>query len=161
MRSPLLVYLYIFVVVRTYIYTYIYIYMYIYIYIYTYIPTRRLRPGNSTKTAMEPPPRARSRPVGVSFEGAQLDQDRYGASPRARSRPVLDFGSFSRPRPPWLNRDRRLDRHAIVIMLIYIYTYIHTDNKGELRPGNSTNSCSVKTGRPRPTSLIVLDQDRY
>ena len=153
MRSPLLVYLYIHICrcVR----------VYIYIYIYTYIPTRRLRPGNSTKTAIEPPPHARSRPVGVSFDGAQLDQHRYGASPRARSRPVLEFGSFSQPRPPWLNRDRRLDRHAIVIMLIYIYTYIHTDNKGELRPGNSTNSCSVKTGRTRPPSLIVLDQDRY
>ena len=56
-----------------------------------------------------------------------LDQDRYGASPRARSRPVLDFGSFSRTKPPWLNRDRSLDRHVIVIMLRYIHTSIHTN----------------------------------
>jgi hypothetical protein len=134
----------------------------VYIYMYIYIHTdKKASNWQLDQDCYGAPHRARSRPVGVSFDRAQLDQDRYGASPRARSRPVLDFGSFSRPRPPWLNRDRRLVRHAIVIMLRYIYTYIHTDNKGELRPGNSTNLCSVKTERPRPPSLIVLNQDRY
>jgi hypothetical protein len=99
----------------------------VYIYMYIYIHTdKKASNWQLDQDCYGAPHRARSRPVGVSFDRAQLDQDRYGASPRARSRLVLDFGSFSRPRPPWLNRDRRLVRHAIVIMLRYIYTYIHT-----------------------------------
>ena len=137
-------------------------------YIHTYIDTYQRWYIRTTRASFDRATRptcARSRLVGVSFDRAQLDQDRYGASPRARSRPVFDFGSFSRPRPPWLNRDRRLrrpsrDRHHAQIYT-YIHTCMHTDKKGELRPGNSTTSCSVKTGRPRPPSLIVFDQDCY
>ena len=102
----------------------------IYIYIHTYIRTTRasfdratqLRPGNSTNSCsvktggseLRPGP-TRPRPL------------RSLSPPRARSRPVLDFGSFSRPRPPWLNRVFRLDLHAIVIILRYLSDiYIHT-----------------------------------
>ena len=95
----------------------------IYIYIHTYIHTDNkgeLRPGNSTNSCsvktggseLRPGP-TRPRPL------------RSLSPPRARSRPVLDFGSFSRPRPPWLNRVRRLDRHGSSSSSnIYIHTYM-------------------------------------